>query len=634
VIGGGEGSGLSTGGDEANRVRRLSGFYQADRINGHWLITRQIPIDTQNVIRTQRVHVALAPGKESHIVDTLTVDVGSSHGFAVRLNTAARLSPVTLNGRPATFTQGGGLLWINIPTQKGARIALNYVIADEHEPRAKTDTTTVTDSAPAFGALNNTDAWLPFYGYDSGNAFADITVTATIPAEYRLTTTLPQSETVLDGVRTVHGRSVHPQFIVGLIYDRDWRVVSTNIGALRFESFLTPAFRFSHDTLATLIGRAYRLLTPRFGEPQRPSRYLAVVEHRALTGAGFTVRMNNAVISGDKAIILDEPTLGPSSTFAHEVSHGWTMNSTGAAANFLHEGWATFAESLILRDTYGAATERAFWEKLRSSYVGGVDRGGVARGFEGRQSILGDPDNGRIHYFKGSWLLHSLNLVLGDSVFDRAMREFISNQSRGSNGYREFIADMSHAAGHDMTGFIMPWLAEKYIPDVDARVDGTRLIVTQAQQAALFDLPLDVELVTATGTVRRAVHLTTRADTIDIASVGAVSEARVDPDHHFLLRRHWGEVVRFELRAPTATKVELLGSFTGKPAAATRVGDMWVVEMPLTEGRYLWQWRVDGKSATDEEALAAVKAGDADPGASVGVRTVRALQRLTDADAR
>jgi hypothetical protein len=53
----------------------------------------------------------------------------------------------------------------------------------------------------------------------------------------------------------------------------------------------------------------------------------------------------------------------------------------------------------------------------------------------------------------------------------------------------------------------------------------------------------------------------------------------------------------------------------------------------LTEGRYLWMWRVDGKGPTDEEALAAVKR-TGDPSARAGVRTVRPEQRLADSLAR
>ena len=184
-----------------------------------------------------------------------------------------------------------------------------------------------------------------------------------------------------------------------------------------------------------------------------------------------------------------------------------------------------------------------------------------------------------------------------------------------------------------MTSLILPWLTEKYIPDVDARVEGQRLIVTQSQPSADFDLPLDVDVVTDSGTVRRHVHLVSRADTVALGTTRAVTAVHVDPDHHFLLRRHWGALERFTLRAPNAQSVELSGNVAVKPVAATRDGDLWTVTLPLTEGRYLWLWRVDGKGPTDEEALAAVKS-TADPSARAGVRIVRPEQRLADSLAR
>jgi hypothetical protein len=184
-----------------------------------------------------------------------------------------------------------------------------------------------------------------------------------------------------------------------------------------------------------------------------------------------------------------------------------------------------------------------------------------------------------------------------------------------------------------MTSFIMPWLTEAYIPDVDARVEGRHLIVTQSQPSADFDLPVEVELVTSGGAVRRPVHLTSRADTVDLGDVGPVSAVRVDPDHHFLLRRHWGEMARFTLRAPDAKTAELAGNFVTKPIPATRDGDGWTVTLPLPEGRYIWLWRVDGSSPSDDETVAAAKASG-DPAARAGVRIVHALQRLADADAK
>ena len=616
--------GIATGAEEMNLLRRLSGVYEALNIDGIWRLGRQLPFDSANYIRAQRIHVALVPGQTLRIVDTVDVEVGVSYGLMVRLNTQARLDEVKVNGRNTDHQLAGGVLWIAAPKRKHASLTLRYTIDDE--PRPQSDSAQAPP-APRYGMIENTDGWLPFFNYDSGHDFAALAVTATIPAVYKLTTSIPQTESVAGATRTVRGESVHPEFILGLIYDTDWKSTITRIGDLRFETLVTPQFRFSHDSLAALVAREYRLLSPRFGEPQAPSRYLLAVESRLLKGAGFTVRMNNAVVAGDNATRLDEPVLGPSANFAHEVAHGWTMEASGPAANFLQEGWATFCESLVLGDLYGPAAGATVWEKLRTAYFGGQDRAGFLGGFEGRQTLLGDPDNGRIHYYKGSWIFRMLEQVLGDSVFDRGMRSFVRRAGYGPNGYEEFIADMSAAAGRDLHSLVMPWLTEPYVPDVDAIVSGTKVIVTQSQPSAPFDLPLEVALTTPAGVVRRSVHLTTAADTIDVAALGEVTEARVDPDHHFLVRRHWGDTARFALRAPDAKTVELTGNFLAKPVVATRIGDVWTVDLPLPEGRYLWLWRVDGKGPSDDVAISdALRPGNLE--ARAGVLVVQPVRHF------
>jgi peptidase M1-like protein len=608
----GKGHGLSTGGDETNTVRRFSGLYEARRSDGVWHLTRQIPFDSLNEIRTQTLHVTIAPRVESRLLDTLGVSVGSPYGLALRLNNAAHITRVTVNGKPTDYAFAGGVLWVHASRATHSHLVMAYTIPAEGD-----------DTSHAYGAMHNTDAWHPFFNYDSGHDLALLSVTATIPAEYYLTTTVKQTERVQNGMRIVHGESGHPQFLLALIYDRDWRPGSTMIGDLKFETFATPGFTFSRDTLADIAGREYTYLRSRFGEPANPTHYQAAVEDRGLHGSGFTVRMNDAVVSGDHAILLDDPNLGPSYAYAHEISHMWTMNASGPASNFLREGWATYAEAAMLGQTYGADAERAFWERNSTGYFAG-------KRFEGKQSILGNPDNGRIHYAKGSWILHSLNAVLGDSVFDRGMREYIARCGLGPDGYPELIAAMSHAAGHDMTSFVMPWLTGQYVPDVDATVIGGKLIVTQSQPDIVFDLPIDIELTTASGVERRAVHLTTREDTLNVAELGSVSRVRVDPDHQYLLKPHWGETVTFGLVAPEAKKVEL--TMSQAPIPATKVGDRWTVTRALPEGRYVYLWRVDGSPPSDDAALAAIKSHEPDSTARAGVRTVRPLERLESAD--
>jgi hypothetical protein len=76
--------------------------------------------------------------------------------------------------------------------------------------------------------------------------------------------------------------------LLALIYDRAWRPQTTDFGTFRFESFTAPSFKYSHDSLAKLTKLVYDVLTPRFGEPQFPSRYLAAVQARSLGRVGST----------------------------------------------------------------------------------------------------------------------------------------------------------------------------------------------------------------------------------------------------------------------------------------------------------------------------------------------------------
>ena len=126
-------------------------------------------------------------------------------------------------------------------------------------------------------------------------------------------------------------------------------------------------------------------------------------------------------------------------------------------------------------------------------------------------------------------------------------------------------------------------------------------------------------------------HLTQRADTLDVSGTDTIVDVRVDPEHHFLIERHFGEIVHFELPAsavPDAKSVELSGNFLATPRAATRSGDRWSVELPLSEGRYIWQWRVDGSAPPEDSLFADITGGPPRADARSGLLLVRAIQRV------
>jgi len=238
----------TVGGNETNGARHFSGFYEAVEKDGAWRITRQVPFDSANYIHAQRLSVTLTPAVGLDVVDTLGLSVGVPYGIGLRLNNAVQLRDVRLDGANVEYAFGGGVLWVKAPAKPRSQLVLSYSLAASRAPRGESDSAT----APEFGSFNNTDVWHPFFSYLSANDLADITATVRIPADYYLTTTIPQADAVRDGVRTVSARSLHNEFLLALIYDRAWRPQATDLGAFRFESFTAPSFKYSHDSLAKL----------------------------------------------------------------------------------------------------------------------------------------------------------------------------------------------------------------------------------------------------------------------------------------------------------------------------------------------------------------------------------------------
>ena len=547
--------------------------------------------------------------------DRVAISVGGAYGFAVRLNDRAKLREVTFDSKPVKHKFGGGVLWIDAPKRPRATLSLLYSLAGEsHNETAGTAETRVASGPPAYGEFLNVDVWMPLFDFDSANDTAPISITARIPATYYLTTSIPQTQTVSDGTRIVRGHTDEPEFTLTLVFDRDWHPTVTKVGDIEFGTFLTTGFHWTPAQLEGILRKEYQILDPRFGPPQ--SHYIAVAEERGIGVSGFRFRANDLVVSGGGGgkVLLSPPESAasePNAPLPHEISHGWTMQASGPAANTLREGWATFCEWLYIGDQYGGDVERDIWETAHNYYLLG--------GHDGVRSILGNPGNGSIHYVKGAWIFHMLEEVMGQSRFDRGMREYIEIPRDRPAGYEQFIKAMSDAEGRDMTSFVMPWLSGKYIPDIDAQPSGSDVILTQTQPDAVFDLPLDVALTTSVGkTVERTVQLSQRSNRLNVADLGAVTNVRVDPHHEFLLQRHFGERVHFELRAPDAKAVALTGNFTLKPVPAQKVGDAWSLDLPMSEGRYSWAWQVDGKTLD----------GEYNGQPASGVKVVQPLERL------
>ncbi|HEY4358493.1 MAG TPA: hypothetical protein VGN16_22285 [Acidobacteriaceae bacterium] len=445
------------------------------------------------------------------------VQIMGGLGLAMRLNHAARIKNVSVGGRPVRYLFAGGLLWIDLP-DGDAELTIRYSLEVEEGPNY-TDSGSFLRKA---GHLRTSYFWHPFFNFNSTGDLADFDIDVSIPRQYHVSTSIPQEETVNGSIRTIQGRTVRPTSALVLVYDRDWVVTRKQFGQTELQLFLTPQFQPSGEAVEQEFGLVYKLLTERFGVPK--GGYLGVVESRSKSGNGWQFAANQIVVGTGWPRLLASKAMPPRAYLGHEISHLWT-HGAGPAANFLQEGWATYAESLILQQEFGPGTVDAFWNAESENYFSN---------FEGKASLLEDNNDEGVAYAKGAWLFRMLEESVGTDAFDKAIAEYSRRSLVQPSGWEVLAECMQHEApaGFNARAFLQPWLAGTHAPEVTAEIRDHDVIL---RQTGAFILPLTVEAETPDGVERQ--HVLFQGKEVSMIFAGRPSSVKIDPDHLLLLRR-------------------------------------------------------------------------------------------------
>ncbi len=436
----------------------------------------------------------------------------------MRLNYRANLQQVKANKAAVKYLFGGGLLWMKLPPGETA-VTLTYSIEVEQGPN-ETNSGCFLRKA---GHVRNQYFWHPFFDFSSAGDQAEIEIEARIPKEYKLSTSLPQTEHIEGAERVIDGKTIRPTVALTITYDREWKTVTENVGGLRLQLFLTPEFKPSQSAVVQEFRSVYSLLSSQFGAPK--ATYFGIVQSRSIQGNGWLFASNQVVVAAGWARILSTKDGFPRAFLGHEIGHLWT-NGSGAAANFLGEGWATYVESLVLANEFGADTVQQFWKKQAEAYF---------KDYDGKVSILEDQNNDGVAYPKGAWVFRMLNEVVGKEAFQKAMTEYSSRSLERAADWDVLAECFQHQGvqGFDARAFLSPWLKEKTAPSLTARAKGDRVILHQVEP--FFALPVTVETTTSKGIERRTVWI--HEEEAVILFDRDVSNPQVDPDRLLLLRR-------------------------------------------------------------------------------------------------
>lgn len=177
---------------------------------------------------------------------------------------------------------------------------------------------------------------------------------------------------------------------------------------------------------------------------------------------------------------------------AHELAHQWFGNlitETDSKHHWLHEGFATYYALLAERRIFG---EDYFYHKL----------------YKNAELLKTESDNGKgepvlkanasslTYYQKGAWALFMLNKIIGEDVFDKAVKNFLTKYAYQNVTTDDFLNEVKALTDQNLLQFEADWLKQTAFKADQAleALDETLFIPKYFELIALRETPIDQKL--------------------------------------------------------------------------------------------------------------------------------------------
>ena len=139
--------------------------------------------------------------------------------------------------------------------------------------------------------------------------------------------------------------------------------------------------------------------------------------------------------------------------FVHETAHEWWGNCVGIDSwddIWIDEGMANYSQALYWKD---AAGKEAFKTTMLAMLHNALQEGKI----RGREKRL----FANIVYDKSAWVFRMLNYELGDSLFYKSLRKYISLYKYKTGNAHKLKAVFENTSGKNLTKFFEQWIWDK-----------------------------------------------------------------------------------------------------------------------------------------------------------------------------
>lgn len=226
-------------------------------------------------------------------------------------------------------------------------------------------------------------------------------------------------------------------------------------------------------------------------------------------------------------------------TYAHELAHQWwgdMITCDSFHHIWLNEGFATYCEALWFENAYPPTTASDY-QMSNNQYLG---PGTVFVEDPQSQPIF---DQG-LSYKKGSWILHMLRHVVGDSIFFDISRTYYASPEHqyGTATTEEFQAISEQVSGMNLKKFFHQWIYEEYFPQYSFSWQWVQsgseyniaLEIQQTQTNHIFWMPIDVTISTANGETTFVVWDSLQTQSFQLSVSSAPTKLEIDKNNWIL----------------------------------------------------------------------------------------------------
>jgi aminopeptidase N len=356
--------------------------------------------------------------------------------------------------------------------------------------------------------------WFPCYDYPNDKSTSE--VIGTVNAKYSLLSNgklISVRENKKEKTKTFHWKETkpHSSYLI-MIAAGEFAILRYNLGKLPLEYWVYPDDTANGRESFKYTPAMIKFFNETIGFDYPWEKYAQIILQGHFGGMENTsaTTLSDTWAVPDARGRIDNPS---TSLLAHELVHQWwgdLVTCRDFRHMWLNESFASYYDPLFHRMFLG---QDEFDYTMYQDQQAGV----VVDTTRGRKPIVSVESYGENVYPRGAAVLHMLRFLLGDDLYHRAIKHYITKHAYQPVETNDLKMAIEEATGQNLQWFFDQWVYKAGHPIFNVSYQWNEsagniaLTVRQTQKmdslTGVFRMPVDVEITTSAGSATHRIEI-------------------------------------------------------------------------------------------------------------------------------